>query len=172
MKNQINLLLYMMDDIRKVTLKGVSGFTKEQLFQEPTEGESCIGSYLMHFGECDLYWLSILSGEKQPEELLKRAYADVWYDCKPENLAPPKTAPEIEEYLNTIAECRERLKNYVLSLNDENLEDKVLMKWRGGEEQLSKKWIIYHLIEHEAHHRGQMFMLIRKAGFKKKGENN
>lgn len=162
----------MFDDIRRVTLKGIKGLTKEQLFQEPVEGEYPLGSMLMHFGECDLYWLSVISGEQQPEDLKKRVYADCWYDCKTEDSNPPAAAPEAEEYLAAIAETRDRVRNYILSLDDENLEDKVLMKWKRGEEQLSKKWIIYHLIEHEAHHRGQMFMLIRKAGFKKTGENN
>jgi len=172
MKDQINLLLYMLDDVRKVTLKGVSGLTKEQLFQEPIPGEYPIGSFIMHMGECDLYWLEVASGLKQPEELEKRVYSNCWYDCKIENSNPPKEPIEIEEYFSAIAEARERLRNYLLSLDDSALEEEVLQKWKSGQEMLKRKWIIYHLIEHEAHHRGQMFMLIRMAGFKKKGVNN
>lgn len=51
-------------------------------------------------------------------------------------------------------------------MKDIELEGIVVQKWEGGEEKIPKKWIIYHLIEHEAHHRGQMMMLIRKAGFR------
>ncbi|MCC7430273.1 nuclease, partial [bacterium] len=28
------------------------------------------------------------------------------------------------------------------------------------------RWVLYHLIEHEVHHRGQIFFLMRKANFK------
>jgi len=52
-------------------------------------------------------------------------------------------------------------------MKDAELEDTVIHKREGGEDNIPKKWIIYHIIEHEAHHRGQMMMLIRKAGFKK-----
>lgn len=44
----------------------------------------------------------------------------------------------------------------------------VIQKWTRSEKVLMRKWIFYHLIEHEVHHRGQMFLLIRKAGFKAK----
>ncbi len=174
MKDQINLLLYMLDDVRKVTLKGVSGLTKEQLFQEPVPGEYPIGSYLMHNAEVDLFWLSVLKGEDMPEEFKKRLYYDNWYDSSLENPQPPTEPIEVDEYLNCMADARKLVRDYMLSLNDEELEkETVPLKRKNGEKrQLSKKWIIYHLIEHEAHHRGQMFMLIRKAGFKKKGENN
>ena len=172
MKNQIDLLLYMLDDIRKDTLRGVNGLTKEQLFQAPIEGEASIGSYLMHLGECDLFWLYVISGEEQPEDLKKRVYSDVWFDCEHEKSAPPKEAIDPKEYVEAITAARERLRNYVQSLADENLEETIHRTFSWGERNYSKKWIIYHLIEHEAHHRGQMFMLIRKAGFKKKGENN
>ena len=34
----IELLIYMFEDIRKVTLKGIDGLTKEQLFAVPVKG--------------------------------------------------------------------------------------------------------------------------------------
>jgi uncharacterized damage-inducible protein DinB len=174
MKEQIKLLIYMLDDIRSVTLKGVSGLTKDQLFQEPLPGEFPIGAYLMHLGECDLGWLKTLSGEAQPEELKKRNYYAAWFDTKPERFAPPKTSPEVDEYLSAITEARERVRQYLLKMTDAQLEDKVerITRKNGEKESFTKKWIIYHLLEHEAHTRGQMFMLIRMAGFKGKGENN
>jgi len=172
MNDKINLLLYALDDIRAVTLKGVEGLTKEQLFQPPIEGEFPIGAYLMHLGECDLGWLKTISGEKQPDELKKRVYYSCWFDCAPERYNPPKEPIEPEEYVKAITEARERLRTYIMSLNDDNLEETVIVKRKSGDKSVTKKWIIYHLIEHEARTRGQMFFLIRKAGFKKKGENN
>jgi uncharacterized damage-inducible protein DinB len=165
-KSNAELLLYMLDDVRRVTLKGIKGLTKEQLFQPPIPGEYPAGAYLMHFGEADLAWLEIASGEKQPEELKKRLYSNCWYDPS-ESPAPPAAAPEVEDYIGAITEARERIKKYFAKLKDEELEEEVSTSKR----KVSRKWILYHLIEHEAHHRGQMFMLIRMAGFKAKGEN-
>ncbi len=170
---QIELLLYMLRDIRSVTLRGVKGLTKEQLFQEPVPGEACIGSYLMHLAEAELGWLETLSGQIQPEELKKRVYYNAWFDVPPKDFLPPKEPIEPEEYVGAITEARELLIRYVSSMNDDDLDLKIKIKRGSGQEvEITKKWIIYHLIEHEAHTRGQMFMLIRMGGFKKKGENN
>jgi uncharacterized damage-inducible protein DinB len=165
----------MLDDIRKVTLKGVSGLTKEQLFAEPIPGEFPIGAYLMHLAEVDLFWLNVLNGIEIDAELKKRSYADKWFDAG-DTYDPPKELIEIDEYLDTLAKCRSKVIEYINSISDDELEKKVYMRWTHNGEEKSKeftpKWILYHLIEHEAHTRGQMFMLIRMAGFKKKRENN
>jgi len=170
--SNISLMLYMLDDIRKVTLKGVQELTKEQLFQEPMPGEFSIGSYLMHLGECDLGWLKDLSGQEQSNELKKKVYYNSWFDCGPDDFNPPKEPLEPEEYVNALTEAREQLRKYMMTLQDSDLDIEITRKGLKGERKLSKKWIIYHLIEHEAHTRGQMFMLMRMGGFNKKGENN
>ena len=166
MNDQIQLLKWMLEDVRKETLAGVSHLSKEQLFQAPVEGESSIGSYMMHLGECDLSWLEILSGAEQPADLKKKCYFDKWFDVPdPE---PPKKPLEINEYLETIAATRKNFLEYISTLDDTELEKEVTIQRKSGERKIKKKWIIYHIIEHEAHHRGQMFMLIRKAGWNKK----
>ena len=173
MKSQIELLKYILEDIRRVTLKGISGLTKEQLFAEPVPGEFSIGAYLMHLGEADLGWLQTLSGEEQPDDLKKRVYYSAWFDVPQEEFNPPKELIEPEEYINAISIARNRLLDYMDTMTDEDLEIKLKRKRSPTVEvEITKKWIIYHLIEHEAHTRGQMFMLIRMAGFKGKGENN
>ena len=172
MKNT-EILIYMLEDIRKVTLQGIGGLTKEQLFAEPMPGEFPIGSYLMHLGEADIGWYETLSGEKIPDELKKRCYYSAWFDVPKEEYNPPKEAIEPDEYITAITEVRNILINYIRNMSDEDLEIKLKRKRSAAVEvEISKLWIIYHLIEHEAHTRGQMFMLIRMAGFKKKGENN
>lgn len=172
MKNT-ELLIYMLNDIRKETLRGISGLTKEQLFQEPLPGEYPIGAYMMHIAEAELYWLGILSGEEQPEELKKRVYDCAWFDTTKDKFAPPAEPVEIDEYLNVAADIRGLLFKYIRNMNDSDLETRLKIKRSATHEaEITKKWIIYHIIEHEAHTRGQMFLLIRMAGFKKKGENN
>ncbi len=62
--------------------------------------------------------------------------------------------------------------DHISGLNDDDLEKTVIMKSKRGDINLTKKWIIYHIIEHEAHHRGQMFMLMRQAGWKNAHQMN
>ncbi len=165
--NCTKLLRWMLEDVRKETMKGIEHLSKEQLFQIPVAGESCIGSYLMHLAECEIFWLEVLSGIEQPDELKKRSYYDKWFDSS-EGADPPKNPPELNEYIDVLKDTTKNFLDYVSSMTDDELEKEVV--WKGGdkERRFSKKWIIYHILEHEAHHRGQMFMLIRKAGWKKK----
>ena len=166
---QIALLKWMLEDVRKVTLDGVSHLTKEQLFTPPIEGEYPIGAFLMHLAEVDIGWQQFISGEKGDKEIKKKSYYSSWYDVPEEMYNPPKEAPEIKEYLEALDVTRKLFLDYVSTIKDSELEDVVTRKGRDNtERKYSKKWIIYHIIEHEAHTRGQMFMLIRKAGWKKR----
>ena len=72
MNSKVQLLKWMLEDVRAETLKGIEGLSKEKLFQAPVEGEFPIGAFLMHFGECDTFWYSQLTGNQMPEELRKR----------------------------------------------------------------------------------------------------
>ena len=155
MNDNIKLLEYMLEDVRKVTFSGVNHLSKEQLFEAP------IGSYLMHLAECEIFWLEVLSGITQPEELKKKSYYDVWYDAF-KDASPPLSAPEISDYHEVMSEARKNLLDYMATMKDSDLEKMVSFKTGSGEKSFSKKWIIYHLIEHEAHHRGQIFMLMNK----------
>lgn len=167
MNENLLLMQYMLEDVRKVTLSGIKNLTKEQLFEKPLGTEYPLGSYLLHFAECEIFWLEVLSGITQPEELKKRAFQNVWYDPY-EEAAPPISPLEISYYREVIEDARKNLLDYISGMKDSELEDKVSFKGGSGEQQFTKKWIIYHLIEHEAHHRGQMFMLMRMSGMNKK----
>ncbi|MBL7127935.1 MAG: DinB family protein [Ignavibacteria bacterium] len=164
---QLSLLWWILEDVRKVTLRGIEGLTKEQLFKSPIEGEYPIGAYLMHLAEAEVYWLQVISDTKVNVEIKKRLYYGKWFDPNKGKAEGPEEPLEVKEYLDALRKVRELLRNYIFTMKDAELEEIIIYKWEGGEDKISKKWIIYHLIEHEAHHRGQMMMLIRKASFKK-----
>lgn len=171
MKEKVDLLKWMLEDIRKETISGVSSLTKEQLFAVPEIGEFPVGAYLMHLCECDLHWLEVISGEEQSDELKTKCYSDNWFDPSSES-SPPTEAPELIEYASLLRETRQKFLDYISSLDDSELDSSVIIKRKSGEVSLSKKWIVYHIIEHEAHHRGQMFLLMRRAGWKSDHRNN
>ena len=51
----------------------------------------------------------------------------------------------------------------VCSLKDTELDDPMPT----GKRQRTKRWIISRILQHEAHTRGQIMILIRKAGWEK-----
>jgi uncharacterized damage-inducible protein DinB len=164
--SQISLLIWMLEDIRKVTLEGVKHLTKEQLFIPPIEGEFPIGAYLMHFAECDIGWLEVISGLEQSVKIKERCYYSKWFDCG-SDYDPPREPIEVNEYLKVLEISRKLFLDYVSTIKDSDLDVDITRKRENIEKKYSKKWIIYHILEHEAHTRGQIFMLIRKAGWNK-----
>jgi uncharacterized damage-inducible protein DinB len=169
----VSVIKYMLEDVRRITLSGIKGLDKGQLFKEPVPGEFPIGAYLMHLVEVDIFWFEVASGKKMPEEFSKRCYYNNWYDSLEEKPVPPAEPIEVDEYLNLLAESRKIVLDYMDTLTDDDIEENIQRPRRDGSmESIPRKWILYHLIEHEAHHRGQMFMLMRMSGMKGKSENN
>ena len=162
----MELFKWMLNDVRKVTYSGVDHLSKEQLFESPADKEYPIGSYLMHMAEADIFWLEVLSGIEQPEDLKKKAYYNSWYDPSETPLYPDSPV-EFQEYKDILDEARKNFTDYISGMDDSELEEEVSFKGGKSERKFKKKWIIYHILEHEAHHRGQMFMLIRQAGWNK-----
>ena len=165
MKEKVELLKWMLEDVREETLKGLSTLTEEQLFESALKNEFPIGAYVMHLCECDIHWLEVISGSVISDEMKQRCYFDKWFDPSGES-SPPKNILKLEEYSSALRDTRKMFLDYVGNLNDEELDDTVVMKSKRGDLNISKKWIIYHIIEHEAHHRGQIFLLMRQSGWK------
>lgn len=166
-KKNVDLFRFMLTDVREVTIKGVDWLNEYQLFHPLIDGESPIGAYLMHLAECDIYWYEVLTGEIVNRELKKRCYYNAWYDCDPKSYAPPVSPILHEEYLNILQETRKLFMDLFDNITDSDIEGEVEIKRSKGKKFISKKWILYHILEHEAHHRGQMFLMIRKSGLKK-----
>jgi uncharacterized damage-inducible protein DinB len=170
-RKNIELLVYELESGRQEILDGIRHLTKEQFFTPPIPGEFPIGAYLMHFCECDIAWTSRLSegSVEISDDLKKRSYYNSWFDPWGDDAGePPKEAPEVQFYFNMLAEVRKLFVDYVKSMTDEDLHKEITRIRDGKEQKLSKKWIICNHIKHDAHHRGQIFMLIRMAGWNKK----
>jgi len=171
MHTQTQLLKMMLEDARRKTIKGIEGVTKEQLFSPPVSNEDCIGSYLMHLGECDLGWYEELTGEKLPQELKDRNYYGVWIGCPVEEAHPPKEALEVEEYISAITDARKPILDFLEKIDD-NVLDEIVIAYKGhGDIKMTKRDIINRLISHENHTRGQMFLLMRMGGIKPNFDN-
>ena len=161
---QISLIVYMMEDVRKVLLKGLEGLTKEEVNKPPLEGEMPIGKYLRHQALVDASWYNVITeGKDINVDLIEKLKSLSW-----ENGSSPDL--DLNDYVKMMEDARKEVLEYIKTLKDSNLEEEIIREWQGKEYRLSKKWILYHLIEHEAHHRGQMFLLLRKGGIRNKFE--
>jgi uncharacterized damage-inducible protein DinB len=169
-RKNIDLLVYELESGRQEILDGIAHLTKEQFFESQIPGEFPIGAHLMHYCECDIAWTERISegSVEISDDLRKRSFYNAWFDPGGEDAGePPTEAPEVQFYFDILAEVRKLFVDYVKSMTDEDLDKEITRISNGKELKITKKWIICNHIKHDAHHRGQIFMLIRMAGWKK-----
>lgn len=74
----------------------------------------------------------------------------------------PTIKLELEPVIEYALDVRERFMDYLQSLSDEDLENRVELEDTGQKEQVG--WVLYHILEHECIHAGQIRMIAKFAG--------
>ncbi|MEK7214221.1 MAG: DinB family protein [Chloroflexota bacterium] len=104
-----------------------------------------LGDNLAHIGLAEDYWLSIAQGGQTGS----------WDVAKNPELA---TVAGLTRRLN---EAHEATLAYLGGLDADRLDD--TRKTRRGEE-VTLRWIFWHVIEHEVHHRGEVYFAMGMHG--------
>ena len=63
--------------------------------------------------------------------------------------------------LQEIEKIRNQTRDVLFSYNDKDLERIITFERNGETTEYNLRWILHHLIDHEAQHKGQIFMLKR-----------
>lgn len=137
--------------VRKELVEAVKGLSREQLDWCAPGHPNSIGHLLAHVAETEFWWISIVA-EK--------------------NVAPSQT--DFQRFENDLTADRifawleEHFAETGSFLRREELDDwdGVFYSFEidGKEEKVSKRWLVWHVVEHQARHRGQIFMLMRMQG--------
>ncbi len=132
---------------RAELVKAMKDLSQQQLDWTPPNHPASIGKLLAHIAECEYGWVTCVA-------LKKEANPDFT------TFEKAKTLPEILALLDQYhSEFTEYLKT-------EDVEDwdQVFYQLPGHDEKVSKRWLVWHVVEHQARHRGQIFMLMRMQG--------
>ncbi len=156
---RISLWFSMMREVRKRLLKKLEPLSDEEIDYTPDERKiETIGTLLLHIAGVEWGWIfQDLDGKEMDFEKWKHGFA----------LLPNVDLPQLkgkgkEFYLNRLSEVREEVDQRLKRLQDDDLDRIVTFE---GEEH-SIEWILFHLVEHEAMHVGQISVLSRM--FRKK----
>jgi len=120
-------------------------FSQDELSFTPFEGSWSVGKIMLHIADCENYWLhGLVRGEIEP---------GTYYD-----LADHPTTTTIKKSLEkTWKKTAAFLENL-----DENDLDQVYTTPHN--ESFSLRWIIWHVLEHEIHHRGELSLVLGLLG--------
>jgi uncharacterized damage-inducible protein DinB len=151
---EIGRWVWCLEDVRRTILKRITGLSQEVLDKRLNGGHS-IGQLLYHiaFIEADWVYEEVLEGKWNPD--IRSLFPE--QDRNVDNTLTHIQGQSINEHLHRLNAVRKELLYHFRSMN---LDD-----WRRSRSleyyDVTPEWVIYHLIEHESHHRGQIFQMLR-----------
>ena len=153
---EIGRWLWALEDVRRALKSALAGTPPAVLDRQPP-GSNGIGTLLYHIAVIEADWLyeDVLGSSWDPAIL---AFFPHPVRTSSGQLAP--VADALATHLRRLDEVRAVFLGHFAGMS---LEDWRTPRLR-AEYAVSPEWVVYHLLEHEAHHRGQIFDLLRGEG--------
>ncbi|MGE8204669.1 DinB family protein [Heyndrickxia sp. NPDC080065] len=154
-EEEIGRWLWCLEDVRRTLITELTGLSQRILDTKIDERQS-IGSLLYHIAliEADWLYVEVLGTEWDPEIL---SLFPLEHRSEDGSLIHIE-GQSLEEHFYRLNKVREVFLSHFRSMD--------LIDWRKPRVlehyDVTPEWVVYHLIEHESHHRGQIFQLLRK----------
>jgi uncharacterized damage-inducible protein DinB len=147
-----------MEEVRSQIVAAVKTIPDDLIGKPPFLGAHSIGGLVLHIGEAEWFWMQmVVSGHELTEEDKQAPHWDVLDDV--ERVA--RNAYTTEFCLNEVQKIRNQTREVLFSYSDKDLERIITHERKGITSEYNLRWILHHLIDHEAQHKGQIFMLKR-----------
>jgi uncharacterized damage-inducible protein DinB len=137
----------------------LEGLTDEWLDIEPPMGHNTLASILYHMASTEIYWLYTVLQQDVPADMLE-IFPD---DDREEsgNLARLKVV-SVKDYLEKMRVARNRfVETYKEMPAKEYHRPRGIQNWMGEIDQITPERVLYHLVNHDAEHRGELMMIIQ-----------
>jgi len=132
--------------VREDLFQALDQVSDEELHFRPREGLWSLGEVARHIAGAEDGWFG---------HVVWQQYAD-W---------PPESnhaeTPTVDSVRALLTEVHERTVSYLEPLSDQDLETIIKAPW-GNEFPL--RWVVWHVLEHEVHHRGEIFLMLGLLG--------
>jgi uncharacterized damage-inducible protein DinB len=147
-----------MEEVRDQLRRAVTGIDNDRLGRPAFLGAHSIGALVMHIGEAEWWWMQCnVAGHQLTDEDRSAPYWDVLED--PDAFA--KSGFSADFCLQELDKIRNQTRDVLFSFGDKDLERIFSIDRNGQTYEYSLRWILHHLIDHEAQHKGQILMLKR-----------
>ena len=157
----IGFYLSGMEEVRAQLVEAVAGMSPDQIGRAVVPDAHSIAALVLHIGEAEWHWMQrVVSGNEVTEAIRNSAYWDVLED--PASFSLKGYA--VEFCLNEIKKIREQTFETLRQFDDSQLDRVFTFARKGQTQELSLRWILHHLIDHEAQHKGQILLLKRLLG--------
>jgi uncharacterized damage-inducible protein DinB len=132
--------------------------TAEQLALRAAPSMRSIGENAMHIIGCRMYWFTEFLGEDSGEEL--KAIAS-WNEIA---LRPGATIPTAAELVQTLDNIWHLMAGCVARWSPADMHQTFPDEWDGKKVELSRAWVVWHVLEHDLHHGGEVSLTLGMHG--------
>lgn len=141
------------DGYQRMLIEAIAPLSEEQLALRAAPSLRPAWLIAAHIVGTRVGWFHGLMGEGEPSV----ATFDPW----DEDGAPPRTAAELVSGLNaTWAMIRASLERWTPAM----LDDPFVRQRNGRSVARTRQWILWHVIEHDIHHGGELFLTLGMHG--------
>ncbi len=138
--------------------ESLAPLTAEQLALRTAPGLRSIGENALHIIGCRMFWFIEFLGEDGGEEM--KAYAS-WNEAALRLGAPVPTAAELAQALDRtwqfMTDCLARW-------SPADMQQTFPDDWNGKQVELSRAWVVWHVLEHDLHHGGELSLTLGTHG--------
>ena len=142
---KLNDLFAHWDQIHKDTIKVLDKFSDDELTNVVYEGGMTVGQIALHIADAEEGWFRLIVTKERddwPSDYTLERYS---------------TKTEIQSLL---ADVHNKTMSYLATLTVDDLDRLMDSPWG----QFSLRFIIWHVIEHEIHHRGELSLILGFLG--------
>ena len=157
------LFLWQLDDQSRRLTEDTRGASPEELAWQPAPGMNTIGMLLAHIAMVEIGWVEagILGRPWACDDVLHMNYQDCGIPMAPGD-APPSGlhGRDLAYFDDLLTRARDHTRKAVAALTDADL-DRRFRRTRddGSGFEGNAGWTLYHVLEHEAGHYGQINLL-------------
>ena len=147
-----------MEEVRSQVVAAVKDIPDDLIGKPPFLGAHSIGGLVLHIGEAEWFWMQmVVSGHQLTEEDKKAPYWDILEDVD----AVARNGYSAGFCLQEAEKIRNQTRDVLFSYNDKDLDRIITYERQGKISEYNLRYILHHLIDHEAQHKGQILMLKR-----------
>jgi uncharacterized damage-inducible protein DinB len=152
---ELGIWVSSLDDVRRRTLEAAAGLTPEQLAWKPPGGGNSIGQLLRHIALVELDW--VFTDLSRHEPMPKTAPPILLLDGP---MADPGLQP-LEIFTAALDYARKETKTRLGRYGRDEIETSREYVGDGGRRVFNVRWILLHMLDHEAQHTGQILLVKR-----------
>ena len=154
---RIGQYIAQLEDVRGRTMRYAEGLSPWQLAWFPNPKVESIGTLLLHIAAVETSWIQ--------EDIMRQPMGEEWRIAFPIRFGIPQISGKpLEFFIEKLDSSRAMTRQVLAKMTDADLDRSVTSLDDEGAVEAQRytiEWILYHLVEHEAHHKGQIAMMRR-----------